>query len=154
MQRKINKQKKQKYIIGLKKGIITLLSILILFWIITFFFNKENPPITTDIKYKGDVKVLIHNGCGIDGAGASIARILRNAHIDVLNIGNADSRYYAHTLIIDRQNNRSKAENLAFYLGISTDLIITHKDMEIPSVEDVLLILGKDYKQVFNITKR
>ena len=146
---KLSTRKKNLTIADKTERIIFLALMLFLcWWGITFLFNprtaRENPqPITGE-----SIRVILLNGCGVSGACATMANFLLKSGFDVIDKINADSKYYPHTLIINRKGNKEKALKLAKFLGIPESSVITHKEIKSSGVEDVILLLGKDYKKV------
>ena len=66
----------------------------------------------------GEIRVQVLNGCGVAGAGAAMASVLRRAGgIDVVEIGNADDFDFESSVVIDRRGERTSALRVARALG-------------------------------------
>jgi hypothetical protein len=66
----------------------------------------------------GEIKAQVLNGCGVAGAGAAMASVLRRAGgIDVVEIGNADDFDFESSVVIDRRGDRASAMRVARALG-------------------------------------
>lgn len=93
----------------------------------------------------GSPTLIIENGCGRSGLGASAERWLRRQGFDVFETRNADRMDYEQTLVIARSSRteaaRTVVERLQGTLGIGQ---LIEQRTKIPEA-DVLLILGKDF---------
>lgn len=61
-----------------------------------------------------EVRVQVLNGCGVSGAAANIASLLRRAGgFDVIDIGNADNFDFSGTVVVDRKGDGKAAREVA-----------------------------------------
>jgi hypothetical protein len=72
---------------------------------------------------------------------------LRKKNIDVVNTGNYRSYNVDNSIVIDRRGNIINAEYVAEVIGVDNKQVIQQKNKNY--FLDVTLIIGKDYKQLF-----
>ncbi len=89
----------------------------------------------------GPARVLVMNGCGVEGIGLRTARFLRSHGHDVVDFRNADHFDYAETIVIDRSGDMDDAIGVARLLKTPN---VIQQMPETPLV-DVAVIVGKDY---------
>ena len=88
----------------------------------------------------GHIRAEVLNGCGRPGAGMRVTRILRDAGVDVLEVGNSDSFSYTQTVIVDRCGDGERAAFVREVLGIGR--VIQQVDPSL--LLDVTVIVGHD----------
>ena len=89
------------------------------------------------------IEVRVLNGCGVPGAGRSMASRLRDLHFDVVDSGNAENFSYTHTLVIGHSNRLDTARIVARSMGCSR---VSSRPDNLAMV-DVTVILGQDWKK-------
>jgi hypothetical protein len=88
-----------------------------------------------------EIRVQVLNGCGVPGAGSSLASLLRRGEgIDVIEIGNADSFEFESSVVVDRAGNRTAARRVAEVLGEPP--VVLQRTLE--RRFDVTVIVGYD----------
>ena len=132
------------------------ISNIILFILILFLgyslLNKlnvfgDNSEIKNVVKHKKNMQIEVLNGCGVDGVADMFTDSLRKKNIDVVNTGNYRSYNIDNSIVIDRTGNIYNAEYVAEVIGIDSKQVIQQKNKNY--FLDVTLIIGKDYKQLF-----
>jgi len=89
-----------------------------------------------------ETRVQVLNGCGVGGAGSSLATLLRRAGgMDVVEIGNADSFDYETSVVVDRTGNRNNARRVAGVLGDPPIVLQRSPDRRF----DLTVIVGYDH---------
>ncbi len=130
---------------------ISILSLIILFLGYSLLSKLnvfgEYSEIDNLIKHKKNMQVEVLNGCGVSGAADRFTDYLRKKNFDVVNTGNYRSFNIDNSIIIDRTGNIVNAEYLAEVIGIDKKEVIQQKNKNY--FLDVTLIIGKDYKQLF-----
>lgn len=87
------------------------------------------------------IRVQVLNGCGVGGAGASMASLLRRSgDIDVSEIGNADRFDFETTIVVDRTGHAATARRVAHIVG--DPAIVLQRALE--ERFDVTVIVGYD----------
>jgi hypothetical protein len=85
--------------------------------------------------------VQVLNGCGVGGAGSSLASRLRQAGgFDVVEIGNADSFDFEQSVVVDRRGRGGAARRVAAALGGPPVILQRTSDRRF----DVTVIVGYD----------
>ncbi len=107
----------------------------------------ENSEIDNIVKHKKNMQIEVLNGCGVDGVADMFTDYLRTKNFDVVNTGNYRSYNIDNSIVIDRIGNVINAEYLAGIIGIDNKQVIQQKNKNY--FLDVTLIIGKDYKQLF-----
>ncbi|MFC2131566.1 LytR C-terminal domain-containing protein [Bacteroidota bacterium] len=133
--------------------LISLLSIVILIFVISIFFRFViGPPIdpTLDeniekLSVEEVIQVNVLNACGVKGLAATTRNYLRARGFDVVDIGNYKSEVDT-SFVIDRMGDISSAKKVAYALGISDSLVISKIDSNLFLRGSV--ILGRDYKRL------
>ena len=130
---------------------ILILSILILFLGYSLLSKLnvfgEISEIDNLVKHKKNMQIEVLNGCGVDGVADSFTDYLRTKNFDVVNTGNYRSYNIDNSIVIDRTGNIINAEYLAEVIGIDNKQVIQQKNKNY--FLDVTLIIGKDYRQLF-----
>ncbi len=130
---------------------ISILSLIILFLGYSLLSKLnvfgENSEIDNLVKHKNNMQVEVLNGCGVSGVADRFTDYLRKKNFDVVNTGNYRSFNIDNSIIIDRTGNIVNAEYLAEVIGIDRKEVIQQKNKNY--FLDVTLIIGKDYKQIF-----
>lgn len=144
---------KNKLSYRLKRLLLIVFATIIIALMIWFilFFNKESE---SKEKFSADVpivKISILNGCGIEGAAAEVKNYLINNNInkiDVISWGNIerDMFIYGKSIIVVKKRNKKKLEYLMQITGINRRIFAVDEDI----IEDMQIILGRDYKTIFN----
>ncbi len=128
-----------------------ILSILILFLGYSLLSKLnvfgENSEIDNLVKHKKNMQIEVLNGCGVDGVADMFTDSLRKKNFDVVNTDNYRSYNIDNSIVIDRTGNIINAEYLAGIIGIDNKQVIQQKNKNY--FLDVTLIIGKDYKQLF-----
>lgn len=88
------------------------------------------------------VKIIVYNGAGVPGVAGEAAQQLIRAGFRVVDTKNADAFDYANTIVVVKQGERSRGEQVAKVLG-ATDIRMEISDQ---GVANVIVIVGKDYK--------
>ena len=107
----------------------------------------ENSEIDNLVTHKKNMQIEVLNGCGVDGVADMFTDSLRKKNIDVVNTGNYRSYNIDNSIVIDRTGNFINAEYVAEVIGIDNKQVIQQKNKNY--FLDVTLIIGKDYKQLF-----
>lgn len=136
-----------------KKVALILLSAVILFFIIYYgaaYLNKRNASAEEDKIPVESVKLSIQNGCNINGIAKEVKNILLEQgydKIDVISWKNVDSYkfIYAKTVIVVKKDDPLKLSYIMDITGIQRKIF----SLNYNSLEDLQIILGKDYKQYF-----
>ncbi len=89
------------------------------------------------------ITVLILNGCGVSGTGQKVAKDLRALGFDVVDYRNADAFDYNETIVVDRAGDMGSALQVARSMRTGN---VIQQIQETP-LEDVVVIVGKDYKR-------
>ena len=95
------------------------------------------------------IEVRVLNGCGVPGAGRSMASRLRDLHFDVVDSGNAENFSYTHTLVIGHSNRLDAAGVVARSIDCSR---VSSRPDNLAMV-DVTVILGQDWKKFLTADK-
>lgn len=93
-------------------------------------------------KADGHFRIEVLNGTGKPGLAHAARRSLHRRGIDVIDVGNARSFDYAHSVLVARKSGVD-VEKLGRILGCSR--IVEQLDDRMP---DVTLILGDDYRDL------
>ncbi|QUL97615.1 MAG: LCP family protein [Candidatus Fermentithermobacillus carboniphilus] len=96
-----------------------------------------------------NIKVVVQNGCGVQGAADYLASILRAQGFTVVSVGNAGRYDYPETKVLAP---RSKSEAQALVLRsvkATCNEAKAYRSDEVPENADVLVIIGKDFKRQF-----
>lgn len=128
-------------------------SIVILSCAVSLYFlykpekKQEKTSVSEAVLIKG-IKVAVFNGCGRPGLATVFADRLRELGFDVVNGngGNGESFDFNQSVVVDRINNRLKAEAVAKALGI--DLIIYQYSSNPYIIEEIAVILGRDWNKL------
>ena len=132
-----------------------ILSVLILFLgyslLVKLNVFGENSEIDNLVKHKKNMQIEVLNGCGVDGVADMFTDSLRKKNIDVVNTGNYRSYNIDNSIVIDRTGNIINAEYVAEVIGIDNKQVIQQKNKNY--FLDVTLLIGKDYKQLFQNNK-
>lgn len=111
-----------------------------------FGADDENDDLS---KQKKPLQVEVLNGCGVPGIADQVTDLLRRKNFDVVNTGNYRTFNIDDSIIIDRVGNIKNAKYLAKVIGMDERKVIEQKNKNY--FLDVTLIIGKDYKQLFQI---
>ena len=90
----------------------------------------------------GSIQVL--NGCGITGAAAAVAGLLRERDFDVKDIGNASTWNYPFTIVASRSVDMTVARRIARTLN--TDKLVLLKSED--KMHTVCVLVGPDFTEM------
>ena len=107
----------------------------------------DNSEVKNVLKHKKNMQIEVLNGCGVDGVADMFTDSLRRKNIDVVNTGNYRTFNIDNSIVIDRTGSIINAEYLAEVIGVDNKRVIQQKNKNY--FLDVSLIIGKDYKQLF-----
>lgn len=88
-------------------------------------------------------RIIILNGTAKDGLAAMASRYLKSNGLNVVEIGNAERRDYAKTVIVDLDNKTATAKWLAERFNVD-EADIRHNASAAPD-SDIRIILGSDW---------
>lgn len=88
-------------------------------------------------------RVAVLNGSGVNGLAKAVGDKLSREKFQVVSIGNADNDQYQRTVIHYARGARKEALEVKGMLGAAT---IKQLDQKMESSLDLVIILGKDYK--------
>ena len=108
---------------------------------------EQYSEINTLVNHKQNMQIEVLNGCGVDGVADMFTDSLRKKNIDVVNTGNYRSYNIDNSIVIDRTGNIINAEYVAEVIGVDNKQVIEQRNKNY--FLDVTLIIGKDYKQLF-----
>jgi len=130
--------------------LILLVAIVYLgFSILDKFHIFESPTEdNTSVKHTKTIQVEVLNGCGVSDIADIYTDSLRKKNFDVVNTTNYRSFEIDKSIVIDRSGNLVNAEYLAEIIGVDKHRVIQQKNRNY--FLDVTLIVGKDYKTLFN----
>jgi hypothetical protein len=86
-------------------------------------------------------QVQVLNGSGVPELAQRAAAALRARGLDVVQVGNADSQNYTHTLVLQRRGHQGVARQVAGALGSGRVL----QQLDATLLVDVTVVLGRDY---------
>ena len=100
------------------------------------------------------LRVAVLNGCGVSGVGNSYGNILTNRYgLQVTRIENADNFNYEFTTIVILSKDNPNIENLLTILGTNINAGNVEFDATINPIEDIQIIIGKDYQEFLNLNQ-
>jgi LCP family protein required for cell wall assembly len=122
---------------------------------VTWFSEKGVIPLEIDINVgetldKGIVKgtsVKIFNGNGTGGSAREFGEYLKSYGFKVYSLANAESSDFEESIIIYKESEKEKAQQLALVLSSYSTETYSSKWSYYGSSADLILILGKDYKE-------
>lgn len=88
-------------------------------------------------------RIVVLNGTNKDGLAAMAARYLKAQGLNVVQIGNAERRDYAQTVVVDLGNKTATAEWLAHHMNIAPTNV--KKNPQTEREFDLRIILGADW---------
>lgn len=103
---------------------------------------------SASLKLTKTIQVEVLNGCGVSDIADNYTDSLRKKNFDVVNTTNYRSFEIDKSIVIDRSGNMMNAEYLAEIVGVDKVRVIQQKNKNY--FLDVTLIVGKDYKTLFN----
>lgn len=122
-----------------------LLTILTAFLIsIIFMYTREDPDQLR--KRNSNIRVEVLNGCGENRLAIKVANILRRMGFNVVKIGNATTRDFLNTVVIERS--REDTENARYFAKVIGCKNVG-KDIDKALHLEVSLVLGQDYAKYF-----
>jgi len=129
-----------------KLGFFILLGVLLL-WVAGYFFNPKTSRVKLQsaIPANGIIRIQVLNGCGIKGLSQIFAEHLR-AQGFYVDIGNAQSRDYPETILLDRKGKKEEAKAIAGILGLDTTSVLLERSSSFV-YPDFVLIIGRDYRK-------
>ena len=100
------------------------------------------------------LRIAVLNGCGISGVGNSYGNILTNRYgLQVTRIENADNFNYEMTTIVILSKDNPNIENLLTIMGTNINAGNVEFDATINPIEDIQIIIGKDYQDFLNLNQ-
>jgi hypothetical protein len=111
---------------------------------IIFMYTREDPEELR--KRNSNIRVEVLNGCGENRLAIKVANILRRTGFNVVKIGNATSRDFLNTVVIERS--REDTENAKYFAKVIGCKNVG-KDIDKALHLEVSLILGQDYTKYF-----
>ncbi len=90
---------------------------------------------------------MIYNGCGIKGSATDFQDYIKKYEFKVKGIANAENYNFEKTKIIYKNGKQQNAEQLALILNSYEIEQYSSKWSYYYSTADVIVILGKDYKE-------
>jgi hypothetical protein len=107
--------------------------------------TKQPMPIATAIA-PDLLRVEIQNGCGITGAGESVARRLKGAHLKLVGKGNADNFRHSQTILRTNLASSAAVEEIVSRLALNPSQVQT-LDPALPGV-DAVIVVGRDFRKL------
>ena len=118
----------------------------------TFWQTQTAPKKSVAPEQYPDIHIEVLNGCGKDGLARQVGDRLRDLGFDVVTVGNAGTYSYPETLVIDRMGKPEFARRVAELLGVNHPI---QQIMPDPfRVEEVTVIVGKDYRRLSLLSSR
>jgi hypothetical protein len=122
---------------------------------VTWFSEKGVIPLDVDVNVGQTLdktiakktSVIIYNGSGIKGAAGEFQKYLQAYEFKVINLANAKDSNFKKTMLIYKKDKQQKAEQLALVLNSYEIEQYSSKWSSYYSTADVILIIGKDYKE-------
>lgn len=122
---------------------------------VTWFSDKGVIPLevnidvgkTLDMSIVKVTSVLIFNGNGIPGAAGEVKEILDELGFKIYSLANADRLDFEETLILYNENQKEAAEQLKIIFENAEISEYNSQWAYYKSKADIILILGKDYRQ-------
>lgn len=90
------------------------------------------------------IKVVIKNGCGVEGLAAGYSRFLKDKNIDVVGMGDTPHPIYNKSLIEVKTEDRDDLRRLQNMTGIQRFILAVDSSYEAPFI----IILGADYEDL------
>ena len=157
-----NRKKNKKNTGGIiSRTVISLLSLIVILFIFSFFHEIVFPPVHVSENINLEdliqrnafeestgerIEVMVYNGCGQKGLAKLYTEFLRAEGFDVIDSDNADRFDYEKSQIVVTRNDYKKGTFLAAIMGIDT------KDIVIDNASDVFydleLLIGIDYREL------
>jgi hypothetical protein len=109
---------------------------------------ESQPVDSVTEEQKRIIQVEVLNGCGVVDIADEFTDRLRKKKFDVVNTANYRSFEIDKSIIIDRAGRLGNAKYLADVIGLDRKRVIQQKNKNY--FLDVTLIVGKDYKKLFN----
>lgn len=112
----------------------------------TAFWQSPPPPPRPAPQIAHNIRVEILNGCGTSGLAGQLGEKLRDFGVDVMTLGNAENFNFAETIVMDRIGKIEYARQVAALIG--TPNVIQQKTPDTYRLEEVTIILGRDYDRL------
>ena len=106
-----------------------------------------NVGVTLDKTITKKTLVMIYNGCGVKGSATDFQDYIKKYEFKVKGIANAQNYNFEKTKIIYKNGKQQNAEQLALILNSYEVEQYNSKWSNYYSTADVIVILGKDYKE-------
>ena len=103
--------------------------------------------VTLDKTIAKKTTIMIYNGCGIKGSATDFQDYIKKYEFKVKGIANAENYNFEKTKIIYKNGKQQNAEQLALILNSYEVEQYSSKWSYYYSTADVIVILGKDYKE-------
>lgn len=122
---------------------------------VTWFSEKGVIPLDVDINVGQTLdktiakktSIIIYNGSGIKGAAGEFQKYLQAYEFKVINLANAKDSNFTKTMLIYKKGKQQEAEQLTYILNSYEIEQYSSKWSSYYSTADVILIIGKDYKE-------
>lgn len=136
----------------LKKLLIAIIALIVIVCVILILrldnrSEKNDAAVQTTFP---EIKIAILNGCGVKGAATEIKEfIIKNnpGNIDVIAWRNVDRNMFIYnkSIIVVKKANDEKVDFLTNFTGIDRKILALDANV----IEDMQIILGNDYKEIF-----
>lgn len=126
-----------------KKYIIVVLAIVITLAAVGVYVRQKKWQEFYRNYPKGNIRIEVQNGTGIEGFAFKMTKIFRYHGFDVVDFRNADSKKYKKTVIIDMRGNNPELKILQQF--IKTNVVYKlYNDKAEREGTDAIVILGED----------
>jgi len=90
------------------------------------------------------LKIEVLNGCGVDGVAKRVTEFLRAKNIDIVKVGNFESRELSETIVIDRKDYElANAKIIGKIIGVDENRMFPQLSPQ--RQLDATIIIGKNY---------
>jgi len=101
-----------------------------------------------DREKNAEIKVIVQNGCGVQGAADYLASILRGQGFDVISVENANHYDYQETQVLAAKENTKGQVLVLRSIKETCSEAKAYESNEVPAEADVVVIIGKDFKRL------
>lgn len=112
--------------------------------------NWSDPPVDSErertdlVVKKGErIQLTVLNGSGESNIARRFTDYLRARKFDVVEMSNYGEKSVEHSFVIDKVNDRSASEKVAYALGIDPAKIVRQIDTD--AFVDAAVVIGKDF---------
>ncbi len=137
----------------LKRYIIVIISAFVLILIMIFYLlqNRSEEIDSVPEIAAPNIKLAILNGCGVDGAATFVKNYFIDnnpGNIDVIAWRNVERNLFIYnkSIIVIKKIDEEKLDFLVDFTGIDRKIFALDANV----IEDLQIILGDDYKEIFN----